>query len=204
MQTGSNGIGAGVPAAVIADAVTAARQFLRAGDDAHGAGEDAVIARAAGTAFALAEAFIGAVPVAVACEDVVAADGTWQRLGRAPVTDIAGGVTAMPVTGGALVLPVEAYAVDIDGGGQGWVRVGARADVRRVTVRYTAGMAADWAGVPMPIAQGIVMLIAHLVDDRAGGASPPAAVAALWRPWRRMAVRPAPPVVRSSGLAVPA
>jgi hypothetical protein len=44
----------------------------------------------------------------------------------------------------------------------------------------------SWDALPPPVAQGVVLLIAHLFADRDGTAAPPAAVAALWRPWRRM------------------
>ena len=46
--------------------------------------------------------------------------------------------------------------------------------------------AATWDAVPAPIAQGVAMLVAHLFDARGGDAAPPAAVAALWRPWRQV------------------
>jgi len=83
-------------------------------------------------------------------------------------------------------MPIENYAVDIDGDGLGWVRVLQRGEAVRVVVRCTAGVAATWEALPAPLAQGAAALIAHLFDDRAGTAQPPASVAALWRPWRRM------------------
>ncbi|QDX27374.1 phage gp6-like head-tail connector protein [Sphingomonas suaedae] len=54
----------------------------------------------------------------------------------------------------------------------------------RVAVSYEAGLADNWAGLPPPVAQGVVLLAAHLFEAR--GAQPPAVVTALWRPWRRM------------------
>jgi uncharacterized phiE125 gp8 family phage protein len=57
----------------------------------------------------------------------------------------------------------------------------------RVLVRYRAGLAADWNGVPEPLRQGIVRLAAHLYGARGGTEGPaPASVAALWRPFRRL------------------
>ncbi len=44
----------------------------------------------------------------------------------------------------------------------------------------------DWVSVPAPIALGVTMLVAHLFDHRESDVAPPAAVAALWRPYRRM------------------
>lgn len=46
----------------------------------------------------------------------------------------------------------------------------------------------EWADLPGPVAQGIVLLVAQLVERR-GGDVPPAAVTALWRPYRAMRLR---------------
>ena len=50
------------------------------------------------------------------------------------------------------------------------------------------GLAADWNGIPEPLRQGIIRLVAHLYTHRdfADAGPPPTAVAALWRPWRRL------------------
>ena len=83
----------------------------------------------------------------------------------------------------------SAYAIDLDASGGGWVRLLSPADVRRLRVSGTAGMAADQNGVPEPIRQGVLRLVAHLFVSRDGGdGAPPAAVTALWRPYRRMAL----------------
>jgi hypothetical protein len=48
-------------------------------------------------------------------------------------------------------------------------------------------LAIDPNGVPEPLRQGILRLITHLFATRDGtGGEPPAAVTALWRPYRRM------------------
>ena len=48
-------------------------------------------------------------------------------------------------------------------------------------------MAADQNDVPEPIRQGVLRLVAHLFTTRDGSdGEPPAAVTALWRPYRRM------------------
>lgn len=166
-----------VPEAAVAGAVGAAREYLRIA----GEGEDAVLARLARTAFALGEAFTGAAFIARAHEEMVAATGLWTPLSVEPVTAVTG------VAAGGAVLPVEAYALDIDGDGCGWVRASAPA-WPRAAVTYEAGLAADWDALPAPLAQGVVLLVAHLFDQRGGraAAAPPAAVTALWRPWRRL------------------
>lgn len=144
-----------------AAALTAVKEQLRAGlpDD------DALIVAFAESALGLAEGFTGQILIV---RDVVAdvrgAEG-WQLLPARPVRAIvAAGVS-----------------VDIDAGGNGWVR--SAADAR---VSFTAGVAADWGTLPAALRQGVVVLAAHLFTDREGRAPIPAAVAALWRPFRIM------------------
>jgi uncharacterized phiE125 gp8 family phage protein len=148
----------------------------------HGA-EDALMAGFVRSAAAACEAFTGLVLIEREAEELVEADGRWRRLGQAPVRSIEG-VEAMD----GQALPVEHHAVDVDASGDGWVRAGSGSH-RRVRARFRAGLALDWNGVPEPLRHGIVRLAAHLYTARDDiGASPPAAVAALWRPWRRLRV----------------
>jgi uncharacterized phiE125 gp8 family phage protein len=96
-------------------------------------------------------------------------------------------VEAVAVDGSTQVLPAEAYAIDIDTAGDGWVRARPAGGQGLLTVRYEAGLAAAAEGLPEPIRQGIVRLAAEQFGVREGEvATPPAAVGALWRPWRRM------------------
>lgn len=46
----------------------------------------------------------------------------------------------------------------------------------------------DWAELPPGLNEGIIRFAAHLYRERDGAISrePPAAVAALWRPWREL------------------
>lgn len=159
-------------------AIDEAKMFLRV----DGVAEDALIAGFIRTATALAEAFTGARLIARDVAEDVSVVPTWQRLRAAPAVAIAG------IDGLSGPLPGTAFETDIDVAGNGWVRVIDPGAARRVTVRYRAGMAADWNGIPEPLRQGIVRLVSHLFTHRdaadAGGA--PAAVAALWRPWRRL------------------
>lgn len=172
--------GAAMPVGVVAAAAAAAGTYLRIVE-----APDAVLTKGAETALALAEAFCGQVLIGRAREDVIGVGADWQRLSGLPVRAIAG-LTGSPRAGAPFVLPVEAYAVDIDSVGVGWVRVIAPGAATRVTVRYTAGLADSWDGLPAPVAQGAMLLAAHLFEHREGSAEPPAAVAALWRPYRRM------------------
>lgn len=144
--------------------------------------EDALVGGLIRTARALCEAFTGRMLIAREMREVVTASTAWTRLSATPVGTIVG---VTDVFGAAL--PVGGFETDIDANGDGWVRVSAPG-VERVRVTYRAGMAVDWNGVPEPLRQGIVRLVGHLYANRDGAddRGPPAAVAALWRPWRRM------------------
>lgn len=173
-----------LPPAVVPVALAEAKAFLRL--DA--ASEDALIAGFIRSATALAEAFTGQRLIVRDVIDGVLPVPTWQRLGASPVVAITGvAVDGLPLAGAM-------FETDIDLGGNGWVRLLAPDPMTRPHVTYRAGLAADWNGVPEPVRQGIVRLVSHFHAHRdapdAGG--PPAAVVALWRPWRRLRLGSAP------------
>jgi uncharacterized phiE125 gp8 family phage protein len=164
----------GAPAVSLAEC----KAFLRIEHD----GEDALIAGFIRTAMALCEAFTGQWLLARDGEARLPADGGWQRLSALPVIAI----TEVRDAAGPL-LPA-AFEVDIDAAGSGWVRLGGPCAATAVAVHFRAGLAADWNGLPEPLRQGIVRLVSHLFShrDAADAGPPPTAVAAMWRPWRRM------------------
>ncbi|WEK44202.1 MAG: hypothetical protein P0Y64_05130 [Candidatus Sphingomonas colombiensis] len=170
-----------IPAAAISAAVAAARGLMRNA----GEGEQALMEQLAGAAIMLGEAFTGTLLIRRTVGDVLPASAAWRMLTEAPVSAIAG-ITGLPADGAPFVLPPQDYAIDIDSGGHGWVRVTQPGAAGRVAVSFTVGLSADWDGVPAPLAQGVIALIAHLFEDRGRATQPPAAVAALWRPYRRL------------------
>jgi uncharacterized phiE125 gp8 family phage protein len=168
-----------VPPAAIAEAKT----YLRIDND----GEDALIERLIAAAIGHCEAFVGQLLLARTVGETLRAAGVWQMLACRPVRAI----TAMAAQAGVEAptpLPVESYGIDIDAGGDGWVRLTTPAAGARIHAEYRAGLAEEWEGIAEPIRQGVIRLASHLYThrDAADEASPPAAVAALWRPWRRM------------------
>ena len=169
------------PGAAIADAREAAKAHLRIVGD----GEDALIERLAASALALGEAFTGSTWIAREFQDVLPVSRAWQRLDAAPIGAITA-VEGLPAEGAAFALPADGYAIDVDAAGDGWVRTVAPGAAGRIRVTFGAGAAAGWGDLPPPLALGVVLLVAHLFDHREKDAAPPAAVSALWRPWRRL------------------
>lgn len=147
--------------------------------------EEALLAALVRTASALCESFTGQVLVARAFEEVLPASGQWQRLALTPVRSI-GEVARVAADGTPTVIPSGEYEVDIDSQGNGWVRMTNGGD-GQLRIRGEAGIAAEPNHVPEPLRQGILRLVAHLFATRDGaGGEPPAAVTALWRPYRRI------------------
>ena len=115
--------------------------------------------------------------------DRMPVSAAWQRIGAAPVRAISGVETV-----GGVPLAVGAFAIDVDAAGDGWVRVIDGGGAMQVVAVCEAGKAAGWASLPAPIRQGVVLLAAHLFDERDASVAPPAAITALWRPFRRVAL----------------
>lgn len=152
--------------------------------------EDALLAGLIRAAADICEAFTGRALIARAVEEILAASTAWARLGAAPVTAIES-AAELAADGTATALAAGDYGVDIDSAGEGWVRLLRAVGEKRITVTYRAGMATDPNGLPESLRHGVVRLAAHLytLRERSEGAGPPAAVTALWRPWRRLRLR---------------
>lgn len=148
--------------------------------------EEAIVAALIRSASALCESFINQVVIKRTFEVDIPASCLWERLPVTPVTAISA-VTAVGADGVAQPLSIGDYAVDIDATGDAWVRAVRPGDAARLRVSGSAGIADDANGVPEPLRQGVLRLVAHLFTARDGdGGEPPAAVSALWRPYRRM------------------
>ena len=143
--------------------------------------EEAVLAGLVRSATGLCEQFTGLTLIARTMRERIRVGGQWTRLSATPVRTI----DAVEAIGEGVLEPTR-YAIDIDARGDGWVRLTDGGE-RMLVVSATVGMAKDGNGVAEPLRQGIVRLAAHLFNNRDGDSGePPAAVTALWRPYRRM------------------
>jgi len=152
--------------------------------------EDAALTALLRTALETCEGFIGSMPLAAECEEMLPASSTWQTLATRPVR-VVSGVEGVSAEGTRFALAADTYAIELDADGGALVRVVRRDAAERIMVRFTAGMAADWTDLPEGLRHGVLRLVAHHYRQRdADGARamPPAAIAALWRPWRRVRV----------------
>lgn len=128
-------------------------------------------------AIAHAEDFLNLMLLRRAVVERIAASTVWRRLGATPVAAITG----------VGDLPPEQYSVDIDGSGDGWVRIAGPLAGTTVEVSFSAGLAEDWSSLPETLRLGVLRLAGYLHGHRDGGGDPgpPAAIAALLNPWRR-------------------
>jgi uncharacterized phiE125 gp8 family phage protein len=149
--------------------------------------EDALLAGLVRAAADLCEAFTGRALIDRAVEEVVAASTARTPLGAGPVRTIES-VIAIDAAGGEAPLGTDACRTEIELDGTGWVQLRGGTEAEKLRVAYRAGMAADWNGVPEMLRHGIVRLAAqyHVHRDQTGSVVLPAAVTALWRPWRRL------------------
>ena len=150
--------------------------------------DDAALTQLLRAALEMCEAFTGQMPLAAQCEEVLPARPCWQALATRPIQAIAG-VDGIPAEGARFALAVADYAIELEADGGAMVRVIRAGTATRVAVRFTAGMAAEWADLPDGLRHGVIRLAAHHYRQRElepASPVPPAAVAALWRPWRQM------------------
>ena len=154
--------------------------------------EDAALTQLLRAALEMCEAFTGRMPLAAECEEVLPAcpstSSGWQTLATRPIGAVTG-VEGIPAEGARFALAAADYAIELTADGGALVRILRQGSAGRVAVRFTAGTAAAWPDLPEGIRHGVLRLAAHHYRQRESDpvqTVPPAAVAALWRPWRLM------------------
>ena len=159
-----------------------ARGWLRLGATI----DDAVVAGLVRAATNVCEAFIGQWLVIRAAEEVLPLKNGVVQPGARPVVAV-DDVTLLLPGGGEAVLGDGDYRTSIGRDGTARVTVVDPRGAARVRVAYRAGLGEGANAIPEAIRQGIVRMTQHLHEARDGaGAAPPAAIAALWQPWRRL------------------
>lgn len=151
-------------------------------------GDDGPLEGLLKSALEMFEAFTGQMPLEATCKEMLPATGEWQRLSTLPVQAIIG-LEGQNGADPAFGIPTASYAFDLDADGSALVRLHDPALAERFAVTFIAGMASGWSALPEAVRHGVMRLAAHNYRQRdtdAGGPVPPASIAALWRPWRRM------------------
>ncbi|HKR92528.1 head-tail connector protein [Novosphingobium sp.] len=150
--------------------------------------DDAPLAGLLSAALDICEGFTGQMPLEAECEEVLPALPGWHALTTRPVQAIAA-IEGIGPDGVRFPLDADSYEIELEADGTGRVRLPSFGDDARVAVRFTAGIAPDWNALPPSLRHGLLRLAAHQHRERENeGAAPlpPAAVVALWRPWRRV------------------
>lgn len=150
--------------------------------------DDSLLAGLLAAALDICEAFTGQMPLQATCEEVLPASPGWHALATRPVQSITA-LDGLTADGTRFILSAGTYEIELDADGTGRVRLPMSGNETRIAVRFTAGIAPDWDSLPEALRHGLIRLAAHQHREReTSGAAPlpPAAVAALWRPWRRL------------------
>ena len=152
------------------------------------AGDDAALGALLRSGLEMCEDFTSIMPLVQTCEELLPANTEWQQLATRPVQSITA-LQGVPADGARFTLPTANYAIELDADGGGRVRVMNPGAAGRIAVRFTAGLASDWTSLPDALRHGVLRFAAYQYrtrEDNGASGSPPAAVAALWRPWRRL------------------
>lgn len=132
------------------------------------------------------EAFTGMTPLTSTIEETRDASHEWARLTTQPIAQVTD-VETLADDGARASLGEEDYDLHLAGDGSAQLRLRSGPFLRRVVVTLEAGLAPDWASLPDGLRHGILRFAAFLHREGEQGASePPAAIAALWRPWRQV------------------
>ena len=147
---------------------------------------DSTLTRMLRTALDTCEGFTGRMPLATECEETLPSHREWQALSPRPVQAITA-LDAIASDGARTALAITDYTIELDADGGARVRIFKALTQNRIAVRFTAGLATSWTSLPEALRQGMILLAADQYrerDEAKPGHVPPAAVTALWRPWR--------------------
>ena len=160
-----------------------ARAWLRMG----GASDDAVVEPLLRAATGICEAFVGQWLVRRSGSETLRLRHGAAWLSVRPVVAV-DDVRTMAADDSEMALAADDYRLSLAADGAGRLIVAPQHGAARVRVTYRAGMAVAGAAVPEAIRHGIVRMAQHLYEARDAKEQPPppAAIAALWQPWRAL------------------
>ena len=163
--------------------LTEALGWLRLGS----ASDDAVVEPLLRAATGICEAFVGQWLVQRSGSELVPVVQGAARLSVRPVVAV-DEVRMVAADDSETVLAAGEYRLSLAADGGGRLIIAPQHGAARVRVTYRAGMAAAGADVPEAIRHGIVRMTQHLYEARDAREvpPPPAAIAALWQPWRAL------------------
>jgi len=149
-----------------------------------GARDDALLVQMLHGALALCEGFTRLVPLATGFEELLPSVPGWQPLTTQPVREVL--ALEQVAADGTRTALTAGYETRIDSEQHGHIRLAQPTRDTHLAVRFAAGLETDWMALPPGLAQGVIRLAAHhyRTRDSGGDAAPPAAIAALWRPFR--------------------
>ena len=146
--------------------------------------DDAQLTALLGAGVEACERFTGVTPMLSTIEETRDASHEWARLVTQPIVQVTA-IELLDPDGTRTALAEEEYDLHLAGDSSAQFRLRRGPFVSRVVVTLEAGLAADWANVPDGLRHGILRFAAFLHrEGEAAGGEPPAAIAALWRPWR--------------------
>ena len=150
-----------------------------------GTRDDAVLATLLDAAGTMCEHFTGLAPLKMTVREHIEASQAWQVLPSRPFLAIQL-IEAIAQDGTRRLLSTSEYAVELGDGAR--FRLTRPIAENRLAVTYAVGLADNWETLESGLRHGIVRFAAHAFRERDQGDdnAVPSAVAALWRPWRRM------------------
>ncbi|MDJ0979496.1 MAG: hypothetical protein QNI87_13295 [Erythrobacter sp.] len=151
--------------------------------------EDGLLMDLLGASLALCEAYIGKAPLEQTVEESIPASARATELSSSPVIALLA-AEAMDENGNRSILGPEDYSFRIGAPQNASIEILQPINAEAIVVTIRTGIASEWGSVPHALKQGIIRLAAFHYRDREPGRSstPPASVAALWRPWRAMRI----------------
>ncbi|WP_370177313.1 hypothetical protein [Alteriqipengyuania sp.] len=148
--------------------------------------DDAQLTALIGAGVEACERFTGLTPLASTIEEVRDASHEWTRLTTRSIAQVAN-VESLDSEGARSALDEDEYDLHLSGDGSAQLRLRRGPFIIRVVLTLEAGLAPDWASLPDGLRHGILRFAAFLHrEGEQGAGEPPAAIAALWRPWRQV------------------